>query len=226
MNPVRLVPLLLLVAAAPVTSPIPPPLRDRIVADAAALPPARLAFDRTTRSVRSGGGSTTNTAITDRWNGKDWRLLVTHGRQPTSTERSDHKRDAKTIPVPGYYQLGPIIAAASGSTVNADGSTVLLIPKMPANSVRTTTGDISQHLQGEARLARRGDFVWIDRLRVTEREPFKLNLLIKVANFEQISEYAPGNDGKPRLTSQKSESKGSMFGFPGGETAATSFVYR
>jgi hypothetical protein len=218
----RLLPLVLLIAAAPV----PRPLQDRLIAEAAAIPPAQLAFDRTSNSVRSGGGTTTKVSLVERWDGKQWTLLMTHGRKPTATERSDHKRDAKLVPVPGYHQLGPILAAATLSSVDANGRTVLLIPQMPANSVRTPTGDISAHLQGEAQLARRGDKVWVERLSVTEREAFKLNILIKVAQFKQISEYAPSSDGKPRLISQNSESKGSMFGFPGGETIATSFVYR
>jgi hypothetical protein len=41
-----------------------------------------------------------------------------------------------------------------------------------------------------------------------------------------VIDYQPGSDGKPRLISQKSESKGTMFGFPGGETAQVIFTYR
>ena len=130
------------------------------------------------------------------------------------------------MPVPGYYQLGPIVAAATASSVDAQGRTLLLVPVMPADSIRTDTGDISEHMQGEVRLARRGDTIWVDQLRVTARETFKMNLMIKVLGFEQTSEYAPGTDGKPRLTRQKLESNGSMFGFPGGQKANTNFVYR
>lgn len=228
--PLVLVPLVFSTAAAPValavTSPIAAPLRDRIIADADALPPERLVFDRASNTVRTGGGTTNTTRITDHWNGKQWSLTTTRGREPSSGERDSHKRTAQAIPVPGYYQLGAIVAAATGTSVDAQGRTLLLIPVMPADSVRTDTGDLSSHMQGEARLVRHGDNVWVDQLRVTARETFKLSMLIKVLGFEQTSEYSPGSDGKPRLTSQKSESIGSMFGFPGGEKAQTSFVYR
>ena len=58
------------------------------------------------------------------------------------------------------------------------------------------------------------------------RENFKLNLLIKVTNFEQISDYRLGPDGRPRLASQTADSKGSMFGFVGGETNEVVYAYR
>ena len=230
MNCFRLLPLLLAIAAAPaispIASPISAPLRDRLIADASALSPEKLAFDRSTHGVRAGGGTSTASKIADRWTGKTWRLIAIHGRQPSATERADHKRLASTIPVPGYYQLGAIIAAATATSADTQGRTLLHIPAMPAGSVRTDTGDISDHLQGEARLARRGDAVWVDQLRVTARETFRLNMLIKVTGFDQTSEYTPGADGKPRLITQKSESTGTMFGFPGGEKSTANFVYR
>lgn len=224
--PLVIVPMVLSTAASPVPAPIASVLRDRIVADAAALPPERLAFDRTSHAVRTGGGTTSTTDTADRWSGKGWSLVSTHGRPPSASERSDHKRLVAAMPVPGYYQLGPIVAAATGSSIDAQGRTLLHIPVLPADSVRTDSGDISDHLQGEARLARRGDAVFVDQLRVTAREPFKMTMMIKVLGFEQTSEYAPGADGKPRLISQKSESTGTMFGFPGGEKAQADFVYR
>jgi hypothetical protein len=221
---------LLLLAAAPVladmAAPAVAPLRDRLVADAGALPPSRLLFDRASETSRTGGGKTSTNRLTDTWNGKQWQLVSTHGRAPSASERAGHEGTAAAMPVPGYYQLAPIVAAATASSIDAQGRTLLLIPIMPANSVRTDTSDISQHMQGEVRLARTADGLWVDQLRVTAREPFKLNMLLKVVRFEQTSEYALGVDGKPRLIRQKSEANGAIFGFPGGEKAQTSFVYR
>jgi len=62
--------------------------------------------------------------------------------------------------------------------------------------------------------------------KVKARENFKLNLLIKVTNFEQISDYRLGPDGRPRLASQTADSKGSMFGFVVGETNEVVYAYR
>ena len=61
---------------------------------------------------------------------------------------------------------------------------------------------------------------------------FKLNLLIKVTNFEQISDYRLGPYGRPRLARQTADSKGSkgskgsIFGFGGGETNEVVYAYR
>ena len=62
--------------------------------------------------------------------------------------------------------------------------------------------------------------------KVKARENFKLNLLIKVTNFEQISDYRLGPHGRPRLASQTADSKGSMLGFVGGETNEVVNAYR
>jgi hypothetical protein len=62
--------------------------------------------------------------------------------------------------------------------------------------------------------------------KVTARENFRLNLLIKVTNLEPISDYRLGPDRRPRLASQTADSKGSMFGFVGGETNAVVYAYR
>lgn len=212
----------LLIAAAPV----PTAVRDRLIADATALPPEQLAFDRTTKSVRTGGGTTTRISLVERWDGKKWTLLSIAGAKPSAAERHDHERLARAAPVPGYHRLALLLAAATTVTTDGQGRQLWHIPMLPSGSVRTDSGDISDHLQADARLARRGDGYIVDQLRITAREPFKMNLLIKVSDFEQVIDYQPGSDGKPRLISQKSESKGTMFGFPGGEKAQVTFAYK
>jgi hypothetical protein len=61
---------------------------------------------------------------------------------------------------------------------------------------------------------------------VKARENFKLSLLIKVTNFVQVSDYRLCPDGRPRLASQTADSKGSMFGFVGGETNKVVYACR
>ncbi len=62
--------------------------------------------------------------------------------------------------------------------------------------------------------------------KVKARVNFKLNLLIKVTNFEPISDYRLGMYGHPRLASQTAYGKGSIFGFGGGETNEVVYAYR
>lgn len=218
----RLLPLVLLIAA----TPIPQPLRDSLIAEAAAIAPEQLAFDRTTKSVRTGGGTTTRINLVERWDGKKWTLLSIAGAKPTSTQRHDHERAAKAVPVPGYHRLATLLPAATTVETDSQGQAWWHIPRLPTGSVYTDSGDISDHLQADMRLGKCGDGYFVDQMHITAREGFKMNLLIKVTDFDQVIEYQSGSDGKPRLISQKSESKGTMFGFPGGEKAVVTFVYR
>jgi hypothetical protein len=222
----RLLPLVLLIAAAPAPQSVPPSLRDRLISDASAISPADLEFDRTTKSVRTGGGTTTKLSLVERWDGKKWTLLSIGGAKPTGTQRRDHERAAKAVPVPGYHRLALLLPAATTVETDAQGRIWWHVPVLPGGSVHTDSGDISQHLKADLRLARRGDSYFVDQMHITARESFKMNLLIKVTDFDQTIDYQPGSDGKPRLINQKSISKGTMFGFPGGETAQVTFVYR
>lgn len=214
-----------LTAAAPPPSTAADPSTARIISDSRSASPATLAFDRTTKSVRTGGGSTTNTLKVERWDGRKWSLITINGNKPTTNQRAEAARLAAASPVPGYHRLAPLLAAATESTTDAQGRTVLKIPVLPAGSVRTDSSDISRYLTGEVTLAR-GERPWVERVRVTAREPFKMNMLIKVLTFEQISEYRLDSAGKPRLATQVANSQGTMFGFPGGEKSEVTYTYR
>ena len=217
-------PALLLIAAAP--APTPSVQRDAIIAEAASMRPDGLAFDRASNAVRRGGGTTTTTTSVDRWNGRTWTLVSTGGKPPSTEQRQAHERAVKTVPVPGYHRMAPLLTAATGSRTDADGRTVWQIPILPAGSVFTDSGDISRYLKAEARVARRGDRVWIDQIQISEREAFRMNMLIKVTVFAQTLDFELGSDGKPRQVAQATQSTGTMFGFPGGETALVTFTYR
>ena len=217
-----LLPMVLLIAAAPV----PDPVRDRIIADARSMAPAAIAFDRTTRLVRTGGGSTTNILRVERWDGKRWSLVSLNGKPPTKSQRQEAEKLAAASPVPGYYRLAALMAGATETTTDPQGRSVLKVPVLPAGSVRTDSSDISDHLRAEVTVASQNGQPWVQRVRVTSREPFKMNMLIRVLSFEQVSEYRLGSDGKPRLATQNVESRGTMFGFAGGEKGDVTYVYR
>ncbi len=223
----RLLPVTLLIVGAPLPgAPVSEQLRERIIADARGMPATAVKFVRTTKSVRSGGGSVTKIDKTERWDGRRWTLLAVDGQKPTAEQRQEAEKLAATMPVPGYHRMAELIAAATDSDTDAQGRTVLKIPKLPAGSVRTDSADISSHLQAELTLALRDGVPWVERVKVTARESFRMNLLIKVSSFEQVSEYRLDGSGKPKLSSQSADSAGTMFGFPGGEKSVVTYVYR
>lgn len=216
----------LLLAAAPVEELRLEPLREAIITDARSTTPATIAFDRTTTAVRRGPGINEKTVRVERWDGQHWLLISVNGKQPSASQLKDFRKATAANPVPGYYRLAALMAAASEIVVDGDGRKVLKIPVLPPGTVRTDTADISNHLSGEAVLANNEGRPYVARLKVRARENFKLNLLIKVTNFEQVSDYRLGPDGRPRLASQTADSKGSMFGFVGGETNEVIYAYR
>lgn len=198
-------------------------LRTRLVAAAAAVSPADLAFERVTRLERKGGGSKVKETRVERWDGAHWSVVSINGAAPSSAAKS--KAERENI-VPGYHQLARIMAAATEQRLDADGRIVLLVPELPKGSVVADGKDISEHLRGEAVLGTRGDAPWVERLTVTAHESFKLNLLIKVTKFEQVNDYRLDSTGHPRLVAQVNGSVGTMFGISGGETSEVLFAYR
>ncbi|MFZ4110173.1 MAG: hypothetical protein ACOYKQ_06840, partial [Polymorphobacter sp.] len=109
---------------------------------------------------------------------------------------------------------------------DAEGRILLRIPVLPPGTVRTDSSDISSHLRAEALVSNRGGQPWVERVHVSQREAFKMNALIKVKTFDQISTYKLDAAGRPRLTRQSADSMGSMFGFSGGQSSETIYTYR
>ncbi|WP_353217547.1 hypothetical protein [Sandarakinorhabdus sp.] len=216
----------LLLAAAPGDGLRLEPLREAIISDARAANPAGMAFERSTTAVRRGPGINEKTVTVERWDGQRWTLQSVNGKPPGASDFKTFRKATAANPVPGYHRLAALLAAASDISIDSDGRQVLKIPVLPAGSVRTDTADISSHLSGEAVITITDGKPWVARLKVRARENFKLNLLIKVTNFEQTYEYRLGPDGKPRLASQSALSKGNLMGIGGGQTDEVVYAYR
>ena len=214
-----LFPLALMLLAA---APAPDALRDRLAAEARACDPSALAFERTTKVVQSGGGSIDRTTRIERWDGNHWSLVSVNGKPPS--ESALHEAAKADAGVPGYHRLAALLAAGERST-DAQGRTVYRIDRLPNGSVPANGNDISSHLSGEAVIAVTNGQPWVQQLKLTAREDFKLNWFIKVKHFEQVSEYRLAAAG-PRLVSQTVDSTGSMMGIVGGQHDEVAFAYR
>lgn len=218
--------LLLTGASLPASVPLDDPLRETVVAAASATSPADLNFERVTKLERKGGGTLTRQTRVERWDGQHWSLVSINDKPPTPAERSQMLRNLNSAGVPGYHSLAAMLNAASGKRIDAEGRTVLLVARLPKGSVLADGKDISSHLKAEAVIGMRRSQPFVEQLRITENEPFKLNMLIKVTSFEQVNNYRLDGDGKPRLVAQANSSAGSMFGFSGGETSEVLYAYR
>lgn len=215
-----------LALATPAAATAPDALRDRIIADARTQSPTALAFERTTHVVQKGGGTKTTTHRVERWDGSAWSLVSVNGKPPTSAEIREQAKVAAGQPVPGYHRLAGLLAAAAERSADAQGHTIFVIPQLAPGTVVNAGVDISAHLRAEAVVVTTGGQPWVQRVTLTNREPFKMSWVLKVLAFEQVSEYRLDASGRPRLASQANDSSGTMFGINGGQKAEVTYVYR
>lgn len=204
----------------------PGPIRDRIIADARLVNPAALAFERHTHVVQVGGGKRSEQRRVERWDGRRWSLVSIDGKPPSPADLKSAAKANVAQPVPGYHRLASLLASAAATRTDAGGATVLTVPVLPAGTAFADGTDISSHLRAEAFVVTTDGNPWVQRLRLTAREPFKLSWLLKVTTFEQVSEYSREGGGSPRLASQVADSQGTMFGFAGGQKSEVTYAYR
>ena len=215
--------LLILVPFALAAAPVPDAARERLLADAAQLGPATLAFDRTIVASQSGGGDKASETRIDRWNGKSWTLLSVNGKPPTSDDLAHERKMTADMPVPGYYRLAKQFAAAT-TTTDASGRTVLHVAKLPSGSVNANGKDITEHFTADAIVAA-GPRPFITQVRLTAREPFRMMLVAKVDSFVTVNDYRLGARGTPELVRQTTDIDGNMLGKSGLQHNETSFAH-
>lgn len=215
---VLLVPLALLcVAATPAEQ-----VRDRVLAEARAISPATLAYDRTVNFTQAGGGEKATQTRVDRWDGRGWTLLSVDGKPPTADDVAKHRKAASAAPVPGYQRLTMLNGATA--TTDAQGRTILRMATLPPGSVITSGKDVSKQFTAEATIAA-GLRPYVQQLRSVARAPFRMMLVAKIESFVTVSDYRlDGNT--PRLVRQVADVRGSMMGKDGTQRVETLFTYR
>ncbi len=219
-----LMPLALLIVAAG-SAPVPDPLRDRIIAAAQTQSPASLAFERTTHVVQAGGGTRSETRRIDRWDGRGWSLVSVNGRPPTDADIRTQTKQSNDQPVPGYHRLAALLAGTTERRTDAEGRIIIAVPQLPPGTVVNDGKDISSHLKAEAYIATSNGQPWVQQLRLTARDSFKMGW-IKVLTFDQVSVYRLDESGKPRLASQNADSQGTLLGISGGQRSEVTYAYR
>lgn len=212
----------LIAAALLSTASAPEQVRDRVLAEARAITPATLAYDRTVNFTQAGGGEKATQTRVDRWDGRGWTLLSLDGKPPSADDVAKHRKAATAAPVPGYHRLTMLNGATA--TTDAQGRTVLRLATLPRGSVTTSGKDVSEHFTAEAIVAA-GPRPYVQQLRSTARAPFRVMLVAKIESFVTVSDYRlDGNT--PRLVKQVAEIRGSMMGKAGTQRVETIFTYR
>jgi hypothetical protein len=205
-------------------APVPDPLLSRLIADARALAPSTMSFDRATSAVQttaSGRGDADRR--TDHWSGKAWTLLSVDGKPPSVEATAKYAKQASGAIIPGYYRLGTFLAATTGKSADAQGRTVYHIDSMPKGSVNAG-GDISDRLAGDATVDTGGGAPYVARLHIYSRTAFHVMLVAKIDNFDVVTDYARTADGKPVLVRSVGVLKGSQFGTDGTQRTETTIT--
>jgi hypothetical protein len=216
-------PIVLLLMAASV-APADTILRDRVIADARTQTQGALVFERNTHVVEAGGGTRSETRRIDRWDGRGWTLVSVNGKPPRAADLRSHTKSSKGEPVPGYHRLAVLLNATTERRVDTEGRTILSIAQLPPGTVISDGVDISAHLKAEAYVATGRNPPWVQQLRMSARESFKLGW-IKVLTFDLTSDYKLDQAGTPRLVSQTADSQGTFLGIAGGQKSETSYIY-
>ncbi|TRW17686.1 hypothetical protein [Glacieibacterium frigidum] len=197
-------------------------VRDRVLAEARAISPAALAYDRTITVTQAGGSEKATQTRVDRWDGKAWTLVSVDGKPPSPGDVTKYRKAASAANVPGYHRLTTLAGAAA--TTDTQGRTVLRLATLPKASVITSGKDVSEHFIAEAVVAG-GPRPYVQQLRLTARAPFRMMLVAKVESFVTVSDYRlDGNT--PRLVRQVADIRGSMMGKDGTQRVETIFTYR
>lgn len=199
-------------------------VRDRVVAEARALSPGSLAFERMITITQADASEKASQTRVDRWDGKTWTLLTRDGKSPSADDRGKYAKAAATGIVPGYYRLAGMLAAATATT-DAQGRTILRAATLPPKSVFTSGKDVTEHFGADAVIAA-GPRPYVQQLRLTARAPFRMMLVARIETFVTVSDYARDASGTPRLVRQVADIRGTMMGEGGTQHVVTNFTYR
>lgn len=195
-------------------SAAPDPLRDRLIADARALAPATMSFDRATSITKTSGASSDTDRRVDHWSGKAWTLVSVNGKPPAADAIASYAKQANAAIVPGYYRLGLFLSGTTTKSTDAQGRVVYRIDPLPAGSVNIG-GDVSNKVAADATVDTGGGTPFVTHFRLFAHAPFRVMLIAKIDSLETATDYSRGPDGRPVLVHSVNTATGSQFGTGG-----------
>lgn len=199
------------------------PLRDRLIADARAVPPAALAFERHVRQEQAGGGDRKVETRVDRWDGRRWTVLSENGAPPAPRQAAKLARQAAKQPTPGYHRIADYLASGAVRGADALGRTIYTVAKLPPGTL-TMGGDSSDRFTATL-VVEDGPRPFVREARLAAKAPFRMAMVAKVARFDLVNEYRLGLAGRPEQVRQRIEMAGSLFGREGTMRTETRFVW-
>jgi hypothetical protein len=200
-----------LVAAAPA----PDPILSRIIADARAVPPASIAYERQSHTIsQEKGGERGSSNRVDRWDGRSFTLVSVDGKPPTAKEAEAFRKAAASRPIPGYHRLADLFAKGAVRLDDPQGRIVYRIAGLPKGTM-TIGKDVSANVVGEFFVDNSGPQPYVTRARMVLAKPVSFFMVAKLDSLEVTNEYKLDAKGRPYLARVVQAMSGAQFGKQG-----------
>lgn len=200
-----------MVAAAPAGADA---LQDQLVQRMRATDTGNVAFTQTIHADQPGGKAHD---VVVRYNPQApvaarWTVVSVDGRAPTDKERAQALKGARSGPLPSYRRLAEWFGAPATRAAGPGGSVAYRFAALPKGTVMIGSHDASADTSAEAVVSGSGAQAFVERVRFTLRQGFRIMLVAKVDAYGFTSTYAPLADGRVFPASVDGDISGSMLG--------------
>ena len=206
-------------------------LKERVLAQAQSLTEEDYAFTRTVRTEGTQNGKKEETVSVEKFDptkpaNARWTLVSVDGAAPTADALNRFRKETAKRRVPGYYRLANYLGSPATSSTDSRGRTLFRFPSLPKGSVIVFDSDVSQKATAEVTVTESNGVPFAEQVTMT-MPPTRLKLVMKLNNYESISRYRLGPEGKPLLIEQSASLAGSGMGQTGEmRTVVTYSEYR
>ena len=206
------------IAMLPVLSaaaPAPDVLLGRLVADARAVAPASIAFERLVRATtQDKSGQATTQVRVDRWDGRAFTLVSVNGKPPAASEIDAFRKVAASRPVPGYHRIADLLAASAVRQTDAQGRTLYRVTGLPKGTVDVGR-DVSSNLVAEFTVDTSAARPYVTQMRFVLPKPLSFFMVARLDSLEAVYDYRLDGMGRPYLARTVQTISGAQFGQQG-----------
>lgn len=190
------------------------PLQDQVLATMKRTDTSDIAFTQTTQIERTGAAAQD---IVTRYDprgaaGKRWSLLRIGGRAPSPKETTQVLKATNGTPQPSYQRIAAWFGGAATRVAQTPGSVTYRFARLPAGVLKIGNHDASADTVADAVVNTAGKTPYVERVRFSSTQPFRMMLVAKIERYTFTSSYTPLPDGRPFPAGTDGEMAGSLMG--------------
>lgn len=205
-------------------APAPDPILSRIIADARALPPASIAYERQSRTIlQEKGGESSSSNRVDRWDGRDFTLVSVDGKPPAAKDVEAFSKATASRPVAGYHRLADLLTTSAVRLSDPQGRIVYRVAGLPKGTM-TIGKDVSANVVGDFFVDNSGAQPYVTRARMVLAKPISFFMVAKLDSLELTNEYKLDAKGRPYLSRVVQTMSGAQFGKQGSTRTETIYT--